>query len=183
MTSVNPLSVTRAPWHTLVAASVVLLVSASIGGAVGVVLDRYLLLPRQYNQRGPGPGRGGGWRGGPGPWIGDGGNRDGRGGGGPGRMGPGFGPGPGISLEMMSQLGLSDDQRSRVDSVLSHELAQFRALREQVDPKMDTLMRRTRARIDSILTPSQRTKLQDLQRNGDYWRGGGPGRRSRERGG
>ena len=181
MTSINPLAA-KAPLHTLIAAGVVLLVSASVGGAVGVVMDRYLILPHQYAQRGPGGGgERGGWRGGPGER----GGRDGRGG--PGRMGPGPG---GMSSGMMDELGLSTNQRAQVDSVLAKELAQFRALREQFDPKMDTLMRRTRARIDSILTPTQRTKLESMQHDGGHWRdgggdgaGGGPPWRGRARSG
>jgi hypothetical protein len=128
------------------AAAVVLTATIIVGALGGVVLDRSVLLPRHIGTPPRGP-RTAGARG------------DGRGGGGRGW--------PGQEQAMRdrfaAELNLSADQKVRFDAVMMRELLSLRATRDQVRPQMDSIVRETRASVDSILTAAQREQLRGLR--------------------
>ena len=62
------------------------------------------------------------------------------------------------------QLGLTPDQRAAVDTLLSHRARQLEAARHQMEPEMLRIMQETRAQIDSVLTPEQRVKLEEIRK-------------------
>jgi Spy/CpxP family protein refolding chaperone len=74
------------------------------------------------------------------------------------------------------ELGLTPAQRVRIDSLMDRQLKEIRTVREQVQPRLDSIVGETRREIDAILTPEQRKKAQELARHrfGDRgdWRGG-----------
>jgi hypothetical protein len=59
-------------------------------------------------------------------------------------------------------LDLTPAQATAVDSVSRHEFAAVSAVREETWPRMQAVLDDTRLRIDSILTPAQRTRYHDL---------------------
>jgi|SRR6185437_6917195 len=136
------------PRGRIVAALVLFLVAVA-GGLTAVVLDRFVLRPP------------------PGPRFHD------------------FGRGPGgrppereraARDHFAKELGLSPTQRVRIDSLMDRQLKEIRAVREQVQPRLDSIVGQTRREIDAILTPEQRKKAQELaqRRFGDRgdWHGG-----------
>jgi len=132
-------------------AALILLLVAIGGAAVGVALDRLLLLPMHFGGRPFGP-----WRGGP----------------------------PSARMERSArerfahELGLSDSQQVRIDSLMERQMVQLRAVRGEVQPRLDSILSQTRRSIDAILTPEQRVRARDLMRRGHGrgWRGGFGGR-------
>ena len=132
-------------------AALILLLVAIGGAAVGVALDRLLLLPMHFGGRPFGP-----WRGGP----------------------------PSARMERSArerfahELGLSDNQQVRIDSLMERQMVQLRAVRGEVQPRLDSILSQTRRSIDAILTPEQRVRARDLMRRGHGrgWRGGFGGR-------
>jgi Spy/CpxP family protein refolding chaperone len=130
-------------------AALVLFLVAVAGGLTAVVLDRFVLRPP------------------PGPHFHE------------------FGRGPGgrppereraARDRFAQELGLSQEQRVRIDSLMDRQLKEIRAVREQVQPRLDSIVGQTRREIDAILTPEQRKKAQELaqRRFGDRgdWHGG-----------
>jgi Spy/CpxP family protein refolding chaperone len=77
---------------------------------------------------------------------------------------------------MARALELSDSQRVRIDSLMERQLQEVRAIREQAQPRLDSVISRTRSQIDSILTPEQREKARALARRGDFGPHRPPGR-------
>jgi hypothetical protein len=77
-----------------------------------------------------------------------------------------------MSGAILAALELSRGQQSRLDSVLALQVEGLNAIRAEVNPRMDSLVLQTRASIDSILTPTQRTRLREIQRDADAFRGG-----------
>jgi Spy/CpxP family protein refolding chaperone len=134
----------------LVAVLVLLLVALG-GGLAGVAIDRLVLLPRYFGGRPPLGHLMGGPTGRPAPQDREREFRD----------------------RMASELGLSESQRVRIDSLMEGQLREVRAIREQARPGLDSILVRTRRRIDSILTPEQREKAQAMVRRGGR-RGRGP---------
>jgi hypothetical protein len=59
-------------------------------------------------------------------------------------------------------LDLSPSQTSAVDSISRHEFAAVSAIREEAWPRMQAVLDDTRRRIDSVLTPGQRTRYHDM---------------------
>lgn len=129
-----------------------------VGLAGGVVLDRYVLLPRRMEafrqQRGSRPS--------------------------PDAMRRRF------SERMARDLGLSEAQRTRMDSIYARQFAVMDSLGRTMRPVYDSLWKVSRAEVDSLLDPAQRAKLAELrkQRRGRGGSGGnggggpdGPGRR------
>lgn len=139
-----------APWL----APLLLAMTLGTGVLIGVVLERRWLGGPMDIRSGPPPMHG---RGGPG---------------GPDRGPPGFdGPGRpdgegsareeermrrGILGRLARDLSLTGSQRTAVDSVLREQGRAFRAIQQEVRPRMDALLDTTRARIDSLLTDEQR---------------------------
>lgn len=93
--------------------------------------------------------------------------------GGPG--GPGFGPmegrrgrdgrrgGDGMRDRFAHELDLTPEQQQRVDSIMSQQMADFRRIRSEMQPRFDSLLAKAQARLDSVLTPAQREKLAQLR--------------------
>ena len=61
-------------------------------------------------------------------------------------------------------IGLSADQQTRVDSIMDRRGRELRAIRRQVQPQLDSIISHTRRELDSVLTPEQRAKAEELRR-------------------
>ena len=131
---------------------------ASIAG--GVLLDRYVLLPRIFHM-GP-PGRGGG----PAGMMGD------RG----GRRGPERGR-QAFHDRLADDLGLTSTQRVQMDSLMDAQERELRAAHESVQPRIDSIVSDTRAKLDALLSAEQRQKLDSLRARGSFGPPPGRGRR------
>lgn len=101
--------------------------------------------------------RGGGRRFGPpdgagrGMWDGGRGMRDGRHG------------GEGMRERLARALDLTPEQQRRVDSIMTQQARDFRRIREEMQPRFDSLLERAQAGLDSVLTPAQRAQLRSLR--------------------
>ena len=116
-------------------AALVLIVVAFVGVAGGVALDRRVLLPHR-----PHP------------------SFEARG---PRGLGPN-----GVRRmrdRLADTLALTPTQRQQMDSLMDRQLAEFRAVREKVQPQMDSIFEATRRAVDSLLTPEQRQKLERMR--------------------
>jgi Spy/CpxP family protein refolding chaperone len=133
-TPANPSS--GSPRRGRAVAVLVLLLVALAGGLAGVALDRLVLLPRHPGGLVPRPPFGGGQ-------LAQERERE-------------------FRDHMARTLGLSDSQRVRIDSLLEHQLQELRAIRQEVRPRLDSIIARTRRQIDSILTPEQREKARAM---------------------
>ncbi len=127
-------------------AGLVMLLVALGGGVAGVALDRLVFLPMHFGGRPFG-------RGGP-----------------PGEMEHR------MRDHFANEVGLSPEQKQKVDSLIERQMTQFRTVRSEMQPRIDTIFQETRKAIDSILTPEQRAKAAELmRRRGGRMRGpGGP---------
>jgi hypothetical protein len=68
-------------------------------------------------------------------------------------------------------LDLTPAQAAAVDSISNHEFEAVSAVREETWPRMQAVLDDTRTRIDSILTPVQRTRYHEmLARQEEHWR-------------
>jgi Spy/CpxP family protein refolding chaperone len=78
-------------------------------------------------------------------------------------------------------LGLTPTQSAAVDSVMAQDFRSVNALREEMRPRIETIIAGTRQRIDSLLTPAQREKyhalLAEQQQRMQRRERGGPGER------
>ena len=117
-------------------AGLVLLLIAMAGGLAGVVLDRLVLLPHWFGSPDFGP---------------------------RGRHGP---PPPNHEFRdrFAHDLGLSDDQQVRIDSIMDRQMREVRAIRSQVQPRVDSIIGRARRELDAVLTPEQRQKAELLRK-------------------
>jgi Spy/CpxP family protein refolding chaperone len=137
---------------------------ASVAG--GVLLDRYVLLPRIFGFRGMGEG---GMR-----------SRTGPPPGGRGRGGSDRGGGRQAFHERLAEeLSLTPSQRSRMDSLMDRQERALRAAHEAVQPRIDSIVGDTRTKLDALLTAEQRQKLDSLRARGAF---GAPDGRGRRRG-
>ena len=116
-------------------AALVLLLAVFAGGVGGVLLDRLVLLPDM--------GRGPGFRHGPGGHPPR--NRE-------------------FRNRFARELGLSAEQQERIDSIMDRQGRELRAVRGRVQPEVDSIIKRTRRALDSVLTPEQRKQAADLRR-------------------
>ena len=62
------------------------------------------------------------------------------------------------------RLGLTPEQRAAVDTLLARRARQLDQARHRMEPEMLVIMQTTRAQIDSILTPEQRQKLEEIRK-------------------
>jgi len=62
------------------------------------------------------------------------------------------------------QLALTPEQRAQVDSILTRRARQLDAARAQVEPTMSAIMSSARSQIDSVLTPDQLARIQEMRR-------------------
>ena len=65
-------------------------------------------------------------------------------------------------------LNLTPAQRTKMDSIMSRQVARFRMTRERIQPAMDSIFAETRAAVDSVLTPSQRDSLRTMRTHNDF---------------
>ena len=90
------------------------------------------------------------------------------------RPGPMFGPpegrrgmeprrADGMRERFAHELELTPGQARRVDSIMAQQAADFRRLRQAMQPRFDSVLARSQARLDSVLTPEQRRKLDALR--------------------
>jgi Spy/CpxP family protein refolding chaperone len=117
-------------------AGLVLLLVALAGGLAGVAVDRLVLLPQMRG--GPDFGR-------------------------HGRHGP---PPPNHEFRdrFAHDLGLTDDQQVRIDSIMDRQMREVRAIRSQVQPRVDSIISGARRELDAVLTPEQRQKAEALRK-------------------
>ena len=71
--------------------------------------------------------------------------------------------GEGMRDRLARELDLTPDQQRRVDSIMSQQTRDFRRIREAMQPRFDSLLQRAQAGLDSVLTPTQRARLQSLR--------------------
>jgi len=120
-------------------AVLVVVIAVLVGAVAGVAMDRLVLLPHSHRHEWPGGG-------GPGRWLG----------------------GPPRDREFRQrfarELGLSPEQKIRIDSIMDRQGRELRAVRKQVQPKLDSVVTRTRAALDSVLTAQQREKAEAIRR-------------------
>jgi hypothetical protein len=113
---------------------VVLLLALLVGGLAGVAVDRHLLLRRMFRP---------GWE-----------RFEGR--------------RPPRDREFRNrfakEVGLSAAQQVRIDSIMDRQARELRLVRSQVQPQLDSIIIRTRRQLDSVLTPEQRTKAEEIRR-------------------
>ena len=64
--------------------------------------------------------------------------------------------------QMTKDLGLSNDQRQQLDSILSGIHAEFKTLHEHNDAEMDQVRQRGRSKIREILTAEQKPKFEEF---------------------
>jgi Spy/CpxP family protein refolding chaperone len=62
------------------------------------------------------------------------------------------------------ELGLTPEQRTRIDSIMDRQGRELRAVRGQVQPQLDSIISRTRHELDAVLTPEQRQKAAEIRR-------------------
>jgi Spy/CpxP family protein refolding chaperone len=117
-------------------AGLVLLLVALAGGLAGVAADRLVLLP--HMRGGPVFGR-----------------RD--------RHGP---PPPNHEFRdrFAHDLGLTNAQQVRIDSIMDRQMREVRAIRKQVQPRVDSIISGARRELDGVLTPEQRQKAELLRK-------------------
>jgi Spy/CpxP family protein refolding chaperone len=117
-----------------VLAALVLLLALFVGGVAGVALDRHVLLPRMFRH--------------------------------------GFQHFPGrppprdreFRNRFAKEVGLSAEQQTRIGSIMDRQGRELRAVRSKVQPQLDSIIGRTRRELDSVLTPEQRQKAQEIRR-------------------
>jgi hypothetical protein len=67
-----------------------------------------------------------------------------------------------VRAQLASDLGLSPRQARSVDSVFDAHAGEFRALREEIRPRVEQLTSSVRRDVEKFLTPAQRTRYQQL---------------------
>jgi Spy/CpxP family protein refolding chaperone len=129
-------SQTGRPGRGRMIAGLVLLLTALAGGLAGVAVDRLVLLPHMFGGRDFGP---------------------------HGRHGP---PPPNHEFRdrFAHDLGLTDDQQVRIDSIMDRQMREVRAIRRQVQPRVDSIISGARRELDAVLTPEQRLKAEALRK-------------------
>jgi hypothetical protein len=65
--------------------------------------------------------------------------------------------------ELSRALALTADQNHLVDSILDKRAGQFEALRNDLRPRVDSMVTAVRREIDAVLTPEQRARYKALQ--------------------
>ena len=123
-------------------AVVVLLLAVIVGGFAGVAIDRHFLLRRMFRP---------GWE-----------RFEGR--------------RPPRDREFRNrfaeEVGLSPAQQVRIDSIMDRQARELRLVRSKVQPALDSIITRTRRQLDSVLTPEQRQKAEEIRHK--HPRPGGP---------
>lgn len=71
-----------------------------------------------------------------------------------------------VTDHLTHDLDLTPDQRTRVDSIVTRRMKQRHDLMAPVRERMRQLFDSTRMEVDSVLTPAQRAKLDQLHARG-----------------
>jgi len=74
---------------------------------------------------------------------------------------------------MQRELGLTADQQTRIDSIMTRRSAAFQAVRKETEARVNAMVDTTRQMIDSVLTPEQRVQMAKIRAR--MHRPGGPG--------
>lgn len=116
----------------------VLVLCVVVGVLAGVIVDRSVLIPHRIGRRPSSRNRS--------PW-----------------------PMSQLSQDRFARdLSLTPAQRAKVDSIMSRQVARFRATRERIQPAMDSIFADTRAEVDSVLTPAQRDQLRSMRAQNEF---------------
>lgn len=131
--------------HPRIAAAAVLFSLGSACIAIGIAIDRWILMPKPTEGRllivEPPPG-----------------------------VLPGSPPGafgrPQLFLPFRfeEELDLTPAQRTQLQAILSEHMMRLRSAREMIRPRIDSVVGDVREKVDSILTPEQRRKLDEMRR-------------------
>lgn len=62
------------------------------------------------------------------------------------------------------EVDLTAEQQIRIDSIMDREGRELRAVRGRVQPQVDSIISRIRRQLDSVLTPEQRKKAEEIRR-------------------
>lgn len=78
---------------------------------------------------------------------------------------PPFGPGgPHMMLaDPFTQVGVSDEQRTRIEEIFARHHAELDGLAREQEPRMRAVAERIDAEIDAILDATQREKLKEIR--------------------
>lgn len=60
------------------------------------------------------------------------------------------------------QLDLTPEQRVRIDSLMDAQLDALDEIRDETQPRIESVIAATRRRVDSVLTPEQRERAAEL---------------------
>jgi Spy/CpxP family protein refolding chaperone len=72
-----------------------------------------------------------------------------------------------IRAELTRQLQLTPAQADTIDSIMNRRSGEFRALREQMRPRVQHLVDAVHASIEQVLTPEQREQFRRMQPSRD----------------
>jgi hypothetical protein len=80
-----------------------------------------------------------------------------------GRRGREGRPREAIRDRLARDLELTPEQERSLDSIMSQQARDFRRLRAEMQPRFDSLLLRAQRGLDSVLTPTQRDRLEQLR--------------------
>jgi hypothetical protein len=72
-----------------------------------------------------------------------------------------------IRAELTRQLHLSPQQADTIDSIMNRRSGEFRALRDEMRPRVQQLVDAVHASIEQVLTPEQRDQFRRMQPSRD----------------
>ena len=79
--------------------------------------------------------------------------------------------------QLADRLKLNDDQKTKMQQILSDSREQLRAVRKESEPKMDEIRRQADGRLQTVLTPEQWQQFQQIRDEMRQRRGGRGGPR------
>lgn len=68
-----------------------------------------------------------------------------------------------LRRELSHELDLSPAQDSALDAIMNQRAVEFRALREEIRPRVERLVSDVRSDFEQVLTPAQRERFRRLQ--------------------
>ena len=83
--------------------------------------------------------------------------------------------------QLADRLKLNDDQKTKMQQILSDSREQLRAVRRESEPKMDEIRRQADGRLQTVLTPEQWQQFQKIRGEMRQRRGGRGGPRGEDR--
>ena len=67
--------------------------------------------------------------------------------------------------QALKQLNLNSEQQTKVDAILEDTRSQLRDVRKEESPKVSDIRKKTRERLQSVLTPEQWRQLQEKMKS------------------